>query len=283
MHRFAIRTLLAVVISSTATLPLHAQKKEETEAQQTQRNKLEYFRDKMRKHHLSFPENPDRPFEFVEEPLFRFKNPVSRIIDGFMFAWTDGGRPVAVAKSYYNLPRETWGRTFVLLASKPIEMQIGRRKAWYPRKGAVTFSPLKDAPQPADNERLRLVQMRRIARRFQVVDHWGLNDPKDWQLRLLPTPLHRYNVPDENVVDAAMFGYVLTSSPEALLLLEARKTENGMKWFYAVSRCTRFEITFSLDDRKIANFPRLEGWPPTGPYFHIPLAIPDYPYKNNGQ
>jgi hypothetical protein len=47
-----------------------------------------------------------------------------------------------------------------------------------------------------------------------------------------------------------------------------------------VSRLTRFGITFSLDDQTIAEFPRLDEWPPTGMYFHHPVTMPDYPFKN---
>jgi hypothetical protein len=46
-----------------------------------------------------------------------------------------------------------------------------------------------------------MAQMREIARRFTMVDHWGLKDPTDWQLRLLTTPLYRYESPEHQVVD----------------------------------------------------------------------------------
>jgi hypothetical protein len=94
-------------------------------------------------------------------------------------------------------------------------------------------------------------------------------------------PLYRYEVPDENVVDGALFGYVLTSSPEAVVLLEARTAHGELTWHYMVSRLTRFGITFSLDERKIAEFPRLDEWPATGRYFHHPLPMPEYPFTND--
>ena len=120
--------------------------------------------------------------------------------------------------------------------------------------------------------------MREIAKRFQVVDRWGIKDPTDWQLRLLTAPLYRYEVAEEGVVDGALFGYALTTAPEALLLLEVRKTARGLAWQYAVSRCTRFEIRISLDGEQIAEFPRLEAWPPTQTYFHDPIPLADYPF-----
>ena len=278
---FAQETAVPPGASETRQATTEKQNAGTSAAKRRQKEKLKFFRERMREQRLMFPDQPERPFHLVKEPLFRFNNPVSRIADGFVFLWTDRGRPVAILKSYYNTPRETRGRTFVSLATRPIEMRIGKRQTWVPRKAALSYAPLSDAPQPAKQPRLRLVQMRNIARQFQVVDRWGLKDPKDWQLRLLPTPLYRYQVPKEKVVDAAMFGYVLTTSPEALLLLEVHKTDGGLKWKYAVSRFTRFGITFSRGGQRLIRFPRLDSWPATGTYFHLPLPMPDYPFKND--
>lgn len=246
-----------------------------------QHRKLEYYRARLADHRLAFADMPDEPFELVEEPVNQYDNPISHIYDGFTFLWTHRGRPVAALKSYYNQPRESWGRTFVSLAPRPIELRVGDERIWYPRDGALKLEPLPNAAPPAGSAPLRLAQMRRIAGEFKVVDRWGLVNPTDWQLRLLTAPLYRYEVPEENVVDGALFGYALTTSPEALLMIEARQTDHGLEWHYAVSRCTRFGITFSRDGRVLAEFPRLDAWPPTGDYFHLPVTLADYPFEKD--
>lgn len=251
---------------------------EKTAPDPDQKERLDFFVPRLRALHVYDPAEPKRLVSFVETPLFRFENPVSFISDGFMFVWTDGGRPVVAMKSYYNHPSKSWGRTVVSLAERTIVMESDGKKLWTPPAAAVSFAPLKGAPAPAERPGRRLVQMRQLAERFSVVDNWGVKDPTDWQLRLLTTPLFRYEVPDENVVDAAMFGFVLTTSPEALVLLEARKAGDELTWHYAVSRCTRFGVTFSLDDKQLAEFPRLDKWPPEGAYFHDPLPMPLYPF-----
>jgi hypothetical protein len=240
--------------------------------------KLAYFRERIAACRLAVADRSNEPCQFVAEPLIKFDNPISFIEDGFMFLWTDRGRPAAVVKSYHNLPNKTWGRTFVSIATRPIEMQVGEKKLWTPQAAGISFAALPGSPPPAEQPRQRLPQMREIAKRFQVVDRWGIKDPTDWQLRLLTAPLYRYVVADEGVVDGALFGYALTTAPEALLLLEVRKTASGLAWQYAVSRCTRFEIRISLDGQPIAEFPRLEAWPPTQTYFHDPIPLADYPF-----
>jgi len=246
-----------------------------------QNERIEFFVSRLKDLRLHPLDEPKRNFSLIETPLYRFDNPVSSIADGFMFIWSDRGRPVAAMKSYYNGPNRSWGRTFVSLSQEALVLQSGGQKLWTPPPAPVQFAPLKGAPRPAERPSLRLAQMRKLAERFQVVDNWGLKDPTDWQLRLLTTPLHRYEAPQENVVDGALFGYVLTSSPEAVVLLEARNTDGELAWHYMVSRLTRFAISFSLDDQKIAEYPRLNEWPATGTYFHDPVPMPDYPFRND--
>ena len=239
--------------------------------------KLAYFRRPLAELRLAAAAAPDKPFQFVPEPLTTFENPISQMLDGYMFVWTDHGRPAAAIKCYYHSLNKRWGRTFVSLSPERIELHSGEKPLWTPQEAGLSFQPLPGDSAPADDARRRLTQMRDIARRFTMVDRWGLKDPTDWQLRLLPAPLFRYEAADHGVVDGALFGYVV-NSPEALVLIEARKTDKGLAWHYAASRFTRFEVTVSLDGRQIAHFPRLEAWPPTGVYFHDPVEMPDYPF-----
>lgn len=241
--------------------------------------KIAFYRQRLQDHRLYTADRPDRPCQLVDAPLVRFDNPVSRIGDGMMFLWTDNGRPVAALKSYYNLPNGTWGRTFVSLATEPLTLTVAGEVAWTPKTGSVEFKALSDVPPPADTPGPRLVQMRGIAREFQVVDNWGIRNPTDWQLRMLPKPLYRYEASEEGVVDGAIFGYAL-SGPEALLLLEAHQTEGGLEWRYAAVRCTRFQLTFLHRDAQLAAFPRLDAWPSTETYFHIAAPMSDYHFGN---
>lgn len=245
-----------------------------------QNEKLEFFRQRLAKLSVRAAASPQQPLQFVGEPLITFENPVSQMWDGFLFVWTDRGRPAAAVKCYYHSLNKRWGRTFVSLSSERIEMTSEEKRLWTPAEAGLSFAELPGSFKPAGDARRRLTQMRDIARRFTMVDHWGLKDPTDWRLRLLTTPLHRYEAPDHDVVDAAMFGYV-ANSPEAVVLVEARKTGEGLAWHYAVARMTRFEVTVSLDDREIAHFPRLESWPPSGVYFHDPVEMPDYPFQRD--
>src|SRR5262245_13081388 len=64
-----------------------------------QREKVEFFRDRIGSVRLTIVDAPERPCQYVAEPVAKFDNPISQIEDGFMFLWTNRGRPVACVKS----------------------------------------------------------------------------------------------------------------------------------------------------------------------------------------
>jgi hypothetical protein len=285
MHRTIALALLLLAETDGNAVPAQdnapdaARAVDSTETDTDSAEKINFYRQRLQDHRLFTADRPDRPCHLVETPLMRFDNPVSRIGDGMLFLWTDNVRPVAALKSYYNLPNGTWGRTFVSLATQPLELRVDDQPVWTPKSGSVEFKVLPDASSPAEKPGARLVQMRTIAREFQVVDNWGVKNPTDWQLRLLPAPLYRYEAPGEGVVDGAIFGYAL-SGPEALLLLEAHQTDAGLEWRYAAARCTRFQVTFSRREAQLTAFARLDAWPSTETYFHVALPMTGYRFGN---
>ncbi|MCX7420242.1 MAG: hypothetical protein NT013_11970 [Planctomycetia bacterium] len=243
------------------------------------KEKLDFYRKRHREYRLFVEGRDDNPCEFHEDPLVRWDNPISKNADDMMFLWTDRGRPVVATNGFFNFPTQIWGRVFVSLTDRPIEMRHGDQPFWKPRLQGSPFKPLNDAKPPSDKASTRLVQMRNIAKEFQVICNWGGKDKSDWQMRLLPTPLYRYQVHEEGVVEGAMFGYV-QAGPEAVLLLEARQTAAGLEWHYKVSRCTTYRIRFARHEAMIAEFPFLDEWVKTDPFYPTRMPLTDYPFGN---
>lgn len=241
--------------------------------------KLDFYRRRLREYRLVVDGRGDKPCELIDDPLTRWDNPISQNGDGLMFLWTDRGRPVVVMNCHYNMPTKIWGRVFVSLTDRRIEMRHGDQPFWKPHQPGSVLKPLDDAKPPSDKASARLVQMRNIAKEFQVICNWGGKEKADWQMRLLPTPLYRYQALDEGVVDGVMFGYV-QSGPEAVLLVEARQTSAGLQWHYSASRCTTYRIRFARHDTTVAEFPHLDEWVNTEPFFPIRVPLKDYPFGN---
>lgn len=82
--------------------------------------------------------------------------------------------------------------------------------------------------------------MRALAREFSATTR-DMNH-RQWELRLLPQPLYRYESTDPAVLDGTVFAFVTSAGtdPEVILVIEARKPAAGGEpaWQFAVARFT---------------------------------------------
>ncbi len=82
---------------------------------------------------------------------------------------------------------------------------------------------------------------------------------RNWELRLLTQPLYRYKSTDPDVLDGALFAFVTSAGtdPEALLVLEARKTgaTNAPVWHYAVARFTDLNLWVRHKGKEVFSAP----------------------------
>ena len=94
--------------------------------------------------------------------------------------------------------------------------------------------------------------MKKLVRRFGAIE---LQDrqrkPTRESLRLLPTPLYRYEKESEKIVDGVVFCFVHTTDPEALLVLEAVRTKDESHWEYAFVRRTTLPVIGQLDKKTV--------------------------------
>jgi len=208
--------------------------------------------------------------ELIPTPALRWTNTVSGTKDGIVGVWTRGGRPDVVVQ--FSSPGNIWIHEFCSTSTAPLTMQRNGRIVWSPASAGVELKPIPKAPAPADSAVKRLTQMRKLAERFEVVDdfHPVYADPKTERhtLRLLPKPLYRYE-PKDDLIDGALFGLVITTDPEALLMIEVHKTAKGPEWRFALARMTVYALTGSLDGVEVWSEPekRAEKWRPDEPYF----------------
>ena len=199
--------------------------------------------------------------KLVPEPVLRWTNTVSGTKDGILGVWTRGGRPVVVTQfAGYGTQ---WIFHFESTSLSPLTMEHKDRTLWSPKAPGVTLRPIPDAPAPADSQVKRLAQMRRLAERFEVVDdfHPIYQDPKTERhvLRLLTKPLYRYEAAGD-LIDGALFGFVLGTDPEALLMIEAYKTPEGTQWRYALAAMTVYGLVAKLDGAEVWNRPENRVW-----------------------
>ena len=120
--------------------------------------------------------------------------------------------------------------------------------------------------------------MRDIARRFTAAYYDSQTDAPT-ELRLLTTPLYRFDAEVSGVIDGALFAFAVANDPELFLLVKAVRPATADAppyWTYSLARMCSLRQTVRLDDKQvwsIDNFYRLPREDRrTGPYFESQIG-----------
>lgn len=197
---------------------------------------------------------PDVALTVSESPALRFSNPVRELLsDGTTFFYFDGPRPVAAVslsiRGQASELRRVWAEVS-LTAPTPLVCHRDGAKFWSPQEALPQWKPVSDAPEPRDTAAGRLVQMREMARRFEVEvlrkDVWTAS-------RLLTQPVVRFSDPRTHTVDGSVFVFAEATDPEVLLLFEARSESMSAdpKWHYLFAKMSSPRTRARLDGREI--------------------------------
>jgi hypothetical protein len=200
---------------------------------------------------------PKKPLELKKEPVFEWSNPVREgLQQGVVFLWLRDGRPAALCSIFSEPEGRFRGRKVIhefhaldtekLLVSRP----GAQLNEWKPEAG-LARKELPDAGPPAAAPGARLIQMRRLAQEF--TGHSTNTEGNRLELRLLPAPLYRYPEARAGVVDGALFALVSSdgTDPEILLLIEARKEGDKLRWEYALGRFSDRNLYAQRKDKEV--------------------------------
>ncbi len=180
--------------------------------------------------------DPPKDLVLKPAPVLLWTNPLRSTFAGAVFVWVSDGRPEAVASvfRYTEEGKTVEDNEFQSLASTGLTAGRDSQTVWAPRTAGLQLSPIPNAPQPAPTAAERLRQMHALAREF----HAFFDSPRDQsELRLLPKPLYRYETNRRDLLDGALFAFVLTTDPEVLLVIEARPVDGTPVWHYGFAPC----------------------------------------------
>jgi hypothetical protein len=176
-----------------------------------------------------------------DEPLLRFDNAVSGVPDGILVMWKEGKRPAVFAQVFQTADK-LWIHEMQSLASAAFTMRRDNTPVWEPSKAAGDFRLLSAEPRLADSPVRRLSQLRTLAKEFTATDDFKIraSDKETTlnQLRLLSTPVYRYQDDATGVDEGAVFAFVHGTDPELLLVLEHRSSAGSSGWYYALAPMT---------------------------------------------
>jgi hypothetical protein len=194
-------------------------------------------------------------------PILKYSDPARGYTAAGVWRTGETGRPQALATLQYS-PAALEGKPridyeILSLADAPVSLkssQVGIQS-----DQAIRFEALAGAEAPAESEPQRMLQLRRLARRFGAKENF-VGDAA--ALRLLPQPIDRYADPKAGIVDGGLFVFAYGVNPEAVLFLEC--DEKG--WRYAVGRLAWAELTVELDGKEVARFEQILSPPERGAY-----------------
>ena len=193
------------------------------------------------------------------DPILFWSQPVRGGDDGAIYLWTRQGRPQAIG-AFFIWPWREGGQAIThelhSLSDKPFTA-TWQDRPWKSPENAVSYQTLTDASPPGESPERRLQQMKQLAREFTATSQG--KDDRDWELRLLPRPLYRYEVErfelhvetKPTVLDGVLFGFVQGTDLEIVLMLEAVKTDKGNLWRWSAARMSDLPLTLSRGDAAV--------------------------------
>jgi hypothetical protein len=214
----------------------------------------------------------DKKLKMEPEPILRWTNHLGRRFYGDVYVWTREGRPEVVASvnNVFAARRGTETEILSLSTGRPVLLH-DEKVVWEPSGPCVELKPLPSVPKPGPTGAARLLQMRAMAAQFSVVADYGVNKEQKEELRLLRTPIYRYESAAQGVVDGALFAFTKGTDPDALLLVEARGKKVDVEWQFAFARLNGYcALRASLKDKEVWQVDRLSNQTntdPTQPYF----------------
>lgn len=213
---------------------------------------LELFKQEAAAYSIQLNDRTGSKLVLDPSPLLHWDNPARTAEDGAVFVWLKDGRPEVIGSIFtYKIQTVRRKHEFHSLSTSPLTAEFKGKVAWKPRQAGVQFQQFPDAPVPADNARLRLVQMKALARDFSATIKSLEGEPSE--LRLLPQPLYRYEPKGGDVLDGSLFSIALGTDPEVFLLIEARreKPNDDWRWQYALVRFNYGDLTASFRGKSV--------------------------------
>lgn len=199
-----------------------------------------------------------RQLTLHDEPVLRFSNPVGGVPDGIVVMWKDGQRP-AVFAQVFQIKDGRWLHECQSLSLSPFQMQAGEKVFWQPKAAAEAFRKLDGAPAPAATAGRRLIQMKALAAEFTAADDFKISSTDQettrHELRLLPTPVFRYEDKEAGIADGAVFAFVHGTDPEVFLVLENRSTAGQSDWQYTLAPMTCWSVSVQRNEREVWSVP----------------------------
>ncbi len=204
----------------------------------------------------------DRPAPLLlKAPLLRLNDPTREEIDGTLWLWQSGSRPVAVLCLFFI--RGQWNYEHVSLTDHALEVTGRPDWTWEPVAKSRQWFRLEHPV--SDNPAARGRQMRSAVRELKASE---FHRRQTYVLRLMPRPLYMYADEDASILAGGLFALSHGTNPEVIVQIEARRDAPGKAaWFVSFARLSAAEVTISRAEKVLWQVPPMLHWNSRNDYY----------------
>jgi hypothetical protein len=272
-----VRSSIAPVVAQDAKAKPSADSEDSSPKDEHSKARKELILNAMKKFTIVMDGDLEKPATLDASVLLRWSNPLGDVSDGLMSVYSTGPgeRPAAIAHVYVHGAKLNGlaMQEFADIYPGHLELRRGDQKVWSPGSRYSKFEVLPDAPEPVDNPALRLSQIKQMAARFEIIDHFRepFSEPSPHVLRMLSRPTYRYGNPEGEIIDGALFTYVIATDPEVCLLIEIHKKADVVSWQYMLAPLSISELDAKLDGTTVWKKPEAAVFgDPIAPHYIAP-------------
>jgi hypothetical protein len=189
----------------------------------------------------------------IARPLLIYTDPTRGDDSGFLWAWSNKGRPLAVAEMFQKTTNKfVWD--IHICNTSGVRLRAGRMGApwWLENDSDIAFKDVPAAPPLGAEPALRQRQMKLLAQNFTA--YTMFRDGVRTDLRRLDRPLHSYRDEEAGILEGGLFAFANGTNPEMLLFIEARQGKGKSSkpvWQFGVSRATYGQLHAEYEGKEV--------------------------------
>jgi hypothetical protein len=204
--------------------------------------------------------NEGKKLELRAQPVMRWDNQRSFVVDGAAFVWLADHRPQVIGGMWLKRGQEQTWFELHSLSPQRLTASVDGTTRWSTSRPGISWQALTGGPPPATSRAERLRQMKQIAEDFSayaVKTGPDYDDGSVWHLRMMAQPVYRYA--EEAPVDGSIFAFSQGVDPEVFLILESREDNGIAQWHFGFARACVWELHAKRGDHEVWSQPK---WSP---------------------
>ena len=219
--------------------------------------------------------------ELSAQPVVRWDNHRSTIVDGATFVWLSDHRPQVIGGMWVKNRQEHTVFELHSLSPQRLTATVNGTTRWSTTQPGISWQVVAGGPPPAASRTERLRQIKQLGEGFSthaVKTAPEYDEGSVWHLRLMAQPVYRYA--EQAPVDGAIFAFAQGIDPEVFLILEAHEDQGIGRWRFGFAAACVWELHAKRGEHEVWSRPK---WSPqaadqvygqVGPFAIDPKLLP---------